>query len=66
MKSSKTLFCSLKFARAGGNIYLKFIDNLSTRQHKFSPALASIPRFTYTLPPSACSLQDSAARCSLQ
>jgi len=66
MEGSKTLFCSLKFPRACGSIYLKFRDSLSTRQQKGSPELASTRSFSYTSPPSACILEDSAARFSLQ
>jgi len=66
MGGCKTLFCSLKFPRACGNISLKFIDNLSTRQQKGSLAVASTPRFTYTSPPSAHRTQLHAAASSKQ
>lgn len=66
MGGSKTLFCSLKFPRACGSISLKFTDNLSTRQPKGSPAMASFPRFTYTSPPSAYRTQLHAAASSKQ
>ena len=40
MDGSKTLFCSSKFPWEREMISSKFVDNLSTRSQKGSPALA--------------------------